>query len=147
MSRTILAATFSLLAPVVALANGGGYTNHAGNVVAGWPIRLTATEVELAIPPATAGETFPLSIFPEPEKRRIAADFGKPRVPASVLRTVAGTKKSIERSRRRAEKGLCSKEASEDFCAKAKVALKGYLDHQVKSGVLTPAERDLLLQQ
>ena len=26
----------------------GGYTNHAGNVVAGWPVKLTSTQVALA---------------------------------------------------------------------------------------------------
>ena len=26
----------------------GGYTNHAGNVVAGWPVKLTQKEVTLA---------------------------------------------------------------------------------------------------
>ena len=25
-----------------------GYTNHAGNVVSGWPVKLTATQVVLA---------------------------------------------------------------------------------------------------
>ena len=34
----------------------GGYTNHAGNVIAGWPVKLTSTHVSLAeraTPPAT----------------------------------------------------------------------------------------------
>ena len=26
----------------------GGYTNHVGNVVAGWPVKLTSTQVALA---------------------------------------------------------------------------------------------------
>ncbi len=26
----------------------GGYTNHAGNVVAGWPVKLTQKQVSLA---------------------------------------------------------------------------------------------------
>ena len=26
----------------------GGYTNHAGNVVSGWPVKLTSTQVTLA---------------------------------------------------------------------------------------------------
>ena len=47
----------------------------------------------------------------------------------------------MERSRKRAEKGLCTKEESEAFCAKSQAALKGYLDKQVESGVITPAER------
>ncbi len=142
-----LVALFALLASVPAWADVGGYTNHAGNVVAGWPVRLTATAVELAVPPAKTGETFPLSIFPESEKRRIAADFSEPRVPASVKRAVDGAKKAMARSRRRAAKGLCTKEESEAFCAKSAAALKSYLDRQVRSGVITPAERQIFLRE
>ena len=111
----------------------GGYTNHAGNVVAGWPVKLTAAQVTLAeraaptarwghraLPPATdqlPTATYPLSIFPEPEQRRIAADFGAPRVPVAVKRAITGAEKAMARSRKRAEKGLCTKEESDDFCA------------------------------
>ncbi len=137
----------AFFAPIVAQADGGGYTNHAGNVIAGRPVKLTAREVMLAIPPAKDGETYPLSIFPEPERRRIATDFGTPRVPAAVKRTVDGAKKAMARSRKRAEKGLCTKEESDAFCAKSEAALKGYLDRQVQSGVLSPAERQALLKQ
>ena len=76
------------------------------------------------------GEAYPLSIFPESEQRRIAADFGTPRLPQSVKRAIAG-----------AEKGLCTKEESEAFCAKSSAALRTYLDKQVESGAITPAER------
>ena len=119
-----------------------GYTNHAGNVVAGWPVKLTATHVALAEPAAT--NQYPLSIFPESEQRRIAAEFGEPRVPVAVRRAIAGAEKAMARSRRRAEKGLCTKEESEAFCAKSESALKSYLDKQVKSGAITPAERKAL---
>ncbi len=136
----------TFLLPFAAQAEGGGYTNHAGNVVAGWPVRLTAREVELAVPPAKVGETYPLSIFPESEQRRIAADFGAPRVPPAVKRAVDGAKKAMARSRRRAEKGLCTKEESEAFCAKSAAALQTYLDDQVRSGALSPAERHALLR-
>ena len=148
----------------------GGYTNHAGNVVAGWPVALTKTQVTLengspggralptmpegtlqmppdgrARPPgAPRGETYPLSIFPESEQRRIAADFGEPRVPLAVKRAIAGAEKAMARSRKRAEKGLCTKEESEAFCAKSSAALKAYLDRQVESGAITPAERKAL---
>ena len=141
-----------------------GYTNHAGNVVSGWPIKLTATHVVLSdggspgrlggTPRPTANSqlttpnsqltTYPLSIFPESERRRIAADFGQPRVPVAVKRAIAGAEKAMARSRKRAEKGLCTKEESEAFCAKSEAALKSYLDKQVKEGVITPAERKAL---
>ena len=151
----------------------GGYTNHAGNVIAGWPVKLTQKEVALAegttnsqlsttnsqpqtsnIKPQTSNSqlstfnfqlsttnTYPLSIFPESEQRRIAADFGQPRVPVAVKRAITGAEKAMARSRKRAEKGLCTKEESDDFCAKSAAALRSYLDKQVKDGVITPAER------
>ena len=143
----------------------GGYTNHAGNVVAGWPVKLTATQVTLAerATPATNAQrptpnaqrptTYPLSIFPESEQRRIAADFtllqgggrvDQLRVPAAVKRAITGAEKAMARSRKRAEKGLCSKEESDAFCEKSAAALKSYLDKQVKEGVITPAERKAL---
>ena len=135
-----------------------GYTNHAGNVIAGFPVALTATHVTLVhggvIDPALPGiagravstkpprgETYPLSIFPESEQRRIAADFGEPRLPLEVKRAIAGAEKAMVRSRKRAEKGLCTKEESEAFCAKSQTALRNYLDKQVESGTITPAER------
>ena len=134
-----------------------GYTNHAGNVVSGWPVKLTATHVVLSdggspgrlggTPRPTTNSqltTYPLSIFPESEQRRIAVDFGQPRVPAAVRRAIAGAEKAMARSRKRAEKGLCTKEESDAFCAKSAAALKSYLDKQVKEGVITPAERKTL---
>ena len=151
---------FSVLSPLFAQP---GYTNHAGNVIAGWPVNLTATQVTLVsgagclVPgapgsdvaaPSTKhqapGTTYPLSIFPESEQRRIAADFGEPRVPLAVKRAIDGAEKAMARSRKRAEKGLCTKEESVAFCAKSSVALKAYLDKQVESGAITPAERRAL---
>ena len=152
---------------LLAIILAGGYTNHAGNVVAGWPVALTKTHVTLAerrveddapchaavslgatndvdrarTASAPHGETYPLSIFPESEQRRIAADFGEPRLPVAVRRAIDGIEKAVARSRKRAEKGLCTKEESEAFCAKSAVALRAYLDRQVESGVITPAER------
>ena len=147
-----------LLALLSSLLAQPGYTNHAGNVIAGFPTALTPTQVTLGhggvIDPALPGidgravstkpprgETYPLSIFPESEQRRIAADFGTPRLPQSVKRAIAGAEKAMERSRKRAEKGLCTKEESEAFCAKSSAALRTYLDKQVESGAITPAER------
>ena len=155
--------TFSMIlfCAISAFAEGG-YTNHAGNVVAGWPVKLTQKEVTLVEGVATNGcqlttndyqlttndcrltTTYPLSIFPESEQRRIAADFGQPRVPVAVKRAITGAEKAMARSRKRAEKGLCTKEESDDFCAKSAAALKSYLDKQVKEGTITPAERKAL---
>ena len=137
------------------------YTNHAGNVALGVVIALDARTATIS----NAAETvkLPLSIFPESEQRRIAADFvlrhqpsrgygtikgggyvDQLRVPVAVKRAVAGAEKAMARSRKRAEKGLCTKEESDDFCAKSEAALKSYLDKQVKEGVITPAERKAL---
>ena len=167
MERSIVS-TIILLYAFSAFAEGG-YTNHAGNVVAGWPVKLTQKEVTLAvrIPDSQLSTTnsqlstsnikhqtsnfqlsttnaYPLSIFPESEQRRIAADFGQPRVPVAVKRAITGAEKAMARSRKRAEKGLCTKEESDDFCAKSAAALRSYLDKQVKDGVITPAERKAL---
>ena len=118
------------------------YTNHAGNVVSGVVVALDARTATIS----NAMETvkLPLSIFPESEQRRIAADFGQPRVPVTVRRAIAGAEKAMARSRKRAEKGLCTQEESDAFCAKSEAALKSYLDKQVKEGVITPAERKAL---
>ena len=164
--------SFSFLALSAIAGAQPGYTNHAGNVVAGWPVKLTTTQVSLAEGVVTNGcqlstddcrlttndnnlstfqlfnfsttNTYPLSIFPESERRRIAADFGQPRISEKVRRAIAGAKKAMARSRKRAEKGLCTKEESDAFCAKSAAALKSYLDKQVEEGVLTPAERKAL---
>ena len=147
-----------------------GYTNHAGNVIAGFPVALTKTQVRLSeevrgkseevgakseevrgkseegraereetsslpaprsslysptsslpAPRSTLpaprsslysprSSLYSLSIFPESEQRRIAADFGEPRLPVEVKRAIAGAEKAMARSRKRAEKGLCTKE-------------------------------------
>lgn len=125
------------------------YTNHAGNVIVGWPVGLTAKQVALVESVATnhyslTTNHYPLSIFPESEQRRIAADFGEPRVPPAVKRAIAGAEKAMARSRKRAEKGFCTQEESDEFCAKSQEALKRYLDKQVENGVITPAERNAL---
>ena len=149
------------------------YTNHAGNAIAGWPVKLTATHVTLAERTAihdsqlttnnlstsqpfnlSTVNTYPLSIFPESEQRRIVADFllrqgyggqvGLLRIPVAVKRAITGAEKAMARSRKRAEKGLCTQEESDAFCEKSEAALKNYLDKQVKEGTITPAERKAL---
>ena len=127
MGRSIVS-TIILLYAFSAFAEAG-YTNHAGNVVAGWPVKLTQKEVTLAEGVVTNGcqlstndcrlttndnnlstfqlfnfsttNTYPLSIFPESEQRRIAADFGQPRVPVAVKRAITGAEKAMARSRKR----------------------------------------------
>ena len=179
--ESILKCAICVLLTALSVHAENAYTNHAGNAVAGWPVKLTATHVTLSEgdspgrlggtprptgahqPPTTNHQlstinyqlstTYPLSIFPESERRRIAADFvigqgaGRTdllRVPAAVKRAITGAEKAMARSRKRAEKGLCSKEESDAFCAKSEAALKSYLDKQVKEGVITPAERKAL---
>ena len=169
VSMFLLLCAFSAFAQPV-------YTNHAGNAIAGWPVKLTATHVSLSegvvandCPlttnnyPLTTND-YPLSIFPESEQRRIAADFllrqgshlcqgyggqaggqvGLLRIPVAVKRAIAGAEKAMARSRKRAEKGLCTKEESEAFCEKSEAALKTYLDKQVKEGAITSDERKAL---
>ena len=155
-------ATLAILATFFFAHAENAYTNHAGNVVSGWPVKLTSTQVAL-VETALCSQssptnsqlttynsqlsttnTYPLSIFPESEQRRIAADFGQPRVPVAVKRAITGADKAMARSRKRAEKGLCTKEESDDFCMKSAAALKSYLDKRVEEGVITPAERKAL---
>ena len=127
------------------------YTNHAGNVVSGVVVALDARTTTISNAAETA--TLPLSIFPTNEQRRIAAAYtmshpevgiSELRVPPAVKRAVAGAEKAMARSRKRAEKGLCPQEESDDFCAKSAAALRAYLDRQVESGAITPAERQAL---
>ena len=127
------------------------YTNHAGNVVSGDVVALDARTATISN--AMESVALPLSIFPADEQRRIAADFvlrqggghiDQLRVPVAVKRAIAGAEKAVARSRKRAEKGLCSKEESDAFCEKSESALKSYLDKQVESGTITPAERKAL---
>jgi hypothetical protein len=124
------------------------YTNHAGNVVSGDVVALDARTATISN--AMESVALPLSIFPEPEQRRIAADFvlgqgggkvGLLRIPPDVKRAVEGAEKSMARSRKRAAKGLCTQEESEQFCAESEAALRSYLDKQMESGTITPAER------
>ena len=61
-----------------------------------------------------------------------------------MRRAVEGAGKAIARARKRAEKGLCPQEESDAFCDKTEAALRSYLDKQVESGAITPAERTAL---
>ena len=151
----ISASVFALVAEPINLSASqpfNSYTNHAGNVVSGVVVALDARTTTISN--AAESAKLPLSIFPEPERRRIAADFlisqgsggdvGLLRIPAGVKRAIAGADKAMARSRKRADKGLCTQEECDAFCAKSEAALKNYLDKQVKVGVITPAERKAL---
>ena len=127
------------------------YTNHAGNAVSGDVVALDARTATISN--AMESVALPLSIFPEPEQRRIATDFvlgqgggkvGLLRIPPDVKRAVEGAEKSMARSRKRAAKGLCTQEESDAFCEKSEAALRSYLDKQVESGAITTAERKAL---
>ena len=145
VASAILFLVAAVIATVARAESLNSYTNHAGNVVSGVVVALDARTATIS----NAAETVecPLSIFPESERRRIAADFGTPRAPAAVRRAIDGAEKAMARSRKRAEKGLCTKEESDAFCVQSAAALRAYLDRQVESGVLTPAERKALGHQ
>ena len=118
------------------------YTNHAGNTVSGVVIALDTRTATLSN--STETLTLPLSIFPESEQRRLAADFGTPLLPDPVRRAVTAAEKAMSRSRHRAELGLCTPEESASFCSRTSAALSAYLDTQLQSGTITPAERTAL---
>ena len=145
---TCLVAAMILAALAFSVRAENAYTNHADNVVSGVVIALDARTATISNEMETV--TLPLSIFPEPEQRRIAADFAFRqgggqvdllRVPVAVKRAVAGAEKAMARSRKRAAKGLCTEEESDAFCEESEAALKIYLDKQVESGAITAAER------
>jgi len=140
--RVVLMAV--LFAGGMAWAEGvPAYTNHAGIVVCGVPILLEAEYVTLSNETETV--RCPLSIFPVRERRRLGADAGSVRfVPRPIRDAVLGNEKAVSRSKRRAEKKLCTKEESEATCAASATALKRYLDREEKAGRLLPAERALL---
>lgn len=129
----------------------GCYTNHAGFAVSGAAVRLDRREVVVSNAAETV--TLPLSAFPVAERRRIAADYvlGHPEagtgallVPDDVRKAVDANEKALRRARLRAEKGLCTRNESDDFCAESSAALDAWLHDKVKRGELLPAERRAL---
>ena len=135
-----------LLSPLLLLAftarAENTYTNHAGNPITGTVIALAPSTVTLSN--STETLTLPLSIFPESEQRRLAADFGTPCVPLAVQRAITAAERAMTRSRLRASKGLCTPEQSASFCTRTESSLRAYLDSQLSSGTITPAERTAL---
>ena len=141
--------TAALFAAAVSAFAAGSYTNHAHNVVSGDVVALDARIATISN--ASECVRYPLSIFPETEQRRIAADFvlrmgggGQTEqllVPLAVKRAVAGTEKAMARSRKRAAAGLCTQDECDEFCAKSEAALKAFLDRQVVDGIISQLER------
>lgn len=142
MPRLPLLFLASFLLPAFSTRAENSYTNHAGNPVTGTVIALDAHTATFSN--ATETVTLPLSIFPDSEQRRLAADYGAPILPAPIRRAIDGANRAIARSRQRAQKGLCTPEESASFIARTQSALAAYLDAQLASGTLTPAERAAL---
>ena len=146
-----LCALCILMSASAAQAEQPAYTNHAGYAISGVVIALDVASATIS----NAAETvvLPLSVFPKTERRRIAADYvlGHPEagagallVPADVRSAVLANERAIRRARLRAEKGLCKKEESDDFCKKSAAALDAWLDDKVDKGEILSAEREVL---
>jgi len=134
---------FAVLLSVANTVLGHAYTNLAGNVVSGVPASIVSQTVTLTNGAEKA--VYKLAIFPEGEKRRIAADAGSTQfVPANIRLALEGVNKAVRRSQQRAEKGHCTKEQSQAFCVREAERMKAYLDHEVAEGRLLPSERALL---
>ena len=150
-SRLRLCALWVLTLALPARAERPAYTNHAGYAVSGAVIALDATTATISN--ETESVTVPLSIFPETERRCLAADYVLAHpgagvsallVPDDVRRAVEANARAIRRSLLRAEKGLCTQEESDAFCARSRAALDAWLDEKEKAGVLLPSERKAL---
>ena len=126
----------------------GGYTNHAGNVIAGWPVALTKTQVKLRDEGSgMREETYPLSIFPQGERRRIAADFGEPILPRKVANAEAGVQREVRRALKRGEKGLIGKDEAEKNASDLRAAFGMYLDASARDGVITESEKRAVMRR
>ena len=150
----------------------GGYTNHAGNVIAGWPVALTKTHVALSLElrawseegggkseetsslpaPTSSLQTprstlYPLSIFPPSERRRIAADFGEPILPRKVANAEAGVQREVRRALKRGEKGLIGKDEAEKNAGDLRAAFGMYLDASARDGVITESEKRAVMRR
>ena len=157
----------------------GGYTNHAGNVIAGWPVALTKTHVALSLElrakslelrawseegggkseetsslPAPSSSLqpprstlYPLSIFPQSERRRIAADFGEPILPRKVANAEAGVRREVRRALKRGEKGLIGKDEAEKNASDLRAAFRMYLDASARDGVITETEKRAVMRR
>ena len=148
VKNTLVAVSFAVFAFAQAAHAEPAYTNHAGYAVSGVVVALDARSTMISN--AAESVSVPLSIFPETERRRIAADYvlGHPEagacallIPDDVRKAVEANAKALRRARLRAEKGLCTKEESDAFRATSAAALDAFLDEKEKSGLLLPAER------
>jgi len=119
------------------------YTNHAGLVLSGVPVRVEAKTVTLSN--AQEVVRVPFSIFPESERRRLAADGGSTQfVPQDVVRAVEGMAKAIRRADNRLAQNLVSQEGHDALVSRAHEANARYLDKAVSEGTITARERQLL---
>ena len=150
----------------------GGYTNHAGNVIAGWPVALTKTHVALSLElrakslelrawseegggmseessslQTPRSTLYPLSIFPQGERRRIAADFGEPILPRKVANAEAGVQREVRRALKRGEKGLIGKDEAEKNASDLRAAFGMYLDASTRDGVITESEKRAVMRR
>jgi len=122
------------------------YTNLAGNAIAGKPCAITAQTVTFA--QNAERSVYRLAIFPEGEKRRIAAELGSTQfVPRKIQVALAGVEKAVARMRDRVGKGLATKEQCAAFLEREREHVRRYLDHEVDEGRLLAVERNLLLMK
>lgn len=118
------------------------YTNLAGQAIVGCPASIAEKTVTLTNGADQA--IYRLAIFPEGEKRRLAADAGSTQfVPARIRLAIEGVNKALKRSQQRAEKGLCTKDEAEAFRVREAERMKAYLAHEVAEGRLLPSELKL----
>lgn len=92
-------------------------------------------------------ETYPLSVFPQSERRRIAADFGEPILPRKVANAEAGVQREVRRALKRGEKGLIGKEESEKNANDLRAAFGMYLDASARDGVITESEKRAVMRR
>jgi len=140
-SFLILSVVLALVAP--SLRADGCYTNLAGTVICGRPLAISPHTV--AFSNALERTVYRLAIFPDHERRRIAAELGSIQfVSPKVMLALKGAEKAMKRVRQRVVSGQTTIDHAEDFCAREREHVRRYLDHQVAEGHLTAAERDLL---
>lgn len=139
----MVAAGLTLAALTGIVSAFGSYTNHAGLVLSGIPVKVEAKFVTLSN--AQEVVSVPFSIFPERERRRLAAEGGSTQfVPPGILHALEGIEKQRRRSAARAAKGFVTSDEAAAFTTKANGVLDNYLDRAEREGRLLRSERRLL---